>query len=306
MNVYAYYDKQKEYLKNNLPETSDITLVDSMDEAEYIVSGRFTEADHHTKLKGIIIPFTGHNGIDLAALRRHDLMLFNTTVHSVYVAEMAMRLLLGIMGNLQIYHERMKDCDWSNRNSESRLPWTTLINKRVGIYGFGRIGRHLKAMLAPFTTEVLTIDRGKDYGDAILVNDLEGLVEQSDAIVICAPLNRYTEDAFDADILARMHGMFLVNVGRGAIVNQKALYDALKDGTLQGYASDVWYNYPKNNEKKAPSDYPVHTLDNVLMTPHFGGFCDEAPNKMNAKVMNHLLNIEAGDFSEALDTEKLK
>ncbi len=304
MKVYTSNASHYQFLQENLPET--ITLTDKKEEANYYVAGRFSEEDYHENLQGIIIPFTGHNGIDLDALRRHNLKLFNTTVHSVYVAEMALRLTLGILGNLPLYHENMRKTRWSNRNNDERIPWISLLDKKVGIYGFGRIGRHLKAMLSPLTNQVYTIDRGKDYGDALLVDSLEALCEISDIVIVAAPLNETTENAFDDNILKTMHGKFLINVGRGAIINQAALYHRLKDGTLKGFASDVWYNYPKDTQYQAPADYPIHTLENVLMTPHCGGFAEESPRKIQQKVLDHLLNINAGDFSEMLDTSKLK
>ncbi len=304
MKIYTSDKEYIAYLKDKLP--SGVTLVSDKSTANYLVSGRFKAEDYHDELKGIIIPFTGHNGIDLPALKKYNLTLFNTTVHSIYVAEKALKLTLGILGNIQIYHPRMQRKDWSNRNGVDRISWESLLNKRVGVYGYGRIGKHLKSMLSPFTKYVYTIDRGKDYGDALKVASLEALVETCDVIIIAAPLNTSTKNAFDAKILTSMKDKFLINVGRGHIVNQKALYDSLKNNILKGYASDVWYNYPKNDEAIAPSDYPIHTLDNVLMTPHVGGFSNEAPLKLKEKVLDHIKNIANGDFSEALDPSILK
>jgi len=304
MKVYTQNQEYIDYLKDKLP--NGVSLTQNFNEANYALRGRFKASEYHENLKGIIIPFTGHNGIDLQAIKHYHLKLFNTTEHSIYVAEKAMKLTLGLLGNIHIYHTRMQKGDWSNRNTEARISWESLLNKRVGIFGYGRIGKHLSSMLKPFTQNIYTIDRGKDYGPCLLVDSLEALIDNTDLIIIAAPLNSTTENVFDEAALKRMKNKYLINVGRGLIVNQKALYETLKTNHLKGYASDVWYNYPKQSELTPPSDYPIHTLDNVLMTPHVGGFSTDAPLKLKEKVLEHITNIKNGDFKEALDPDKLK
>jgi len=294
MKVYAEYKDQKQHLKENLPEK--ITVTDKKEDADYLVVGRFKKDDYHENLKGIVVPFTGLNGIDLKTVKEKDLMLFNTTVHSVYVAEMAMRLTLAIMGHLQIYHPRMQKGDWSNlRDDENRLAWHSLIGRHVGIYGYGRIGRHLHNFLAPFGVTVNVIDRGKDYGDAKRVSYIHELVDASDVVIIAAPLNKATENAFDDTVLSRMKDKFLINVGRGTIINEEALFNRLKDGTIRGFASDVWFNYPKGDEPCPPSTFPLETLDNVLMTPHCGGLSHDSHQKILNAVLDRIIRIYEGD-----------
>ncbi len=307
MNIYVAYDNHKTYLKEHLP--AGFNVVDQKEDASWYVDGVLKEADVHEGLSGVIIPFTGHNGIDIDVMKKHDLTLFNTTVHSVYVAEMAHRLILASLGGLIQYHNNLTHQDWSGRTlgSEARIPWDSLINKSVGIYGYGRIGQHLETFLRPYTNKLFTIDRGKDYGDMNLVKDLDALVETSDVVVICAPLNAHTLDAFNGEVLSKMNDKTLINVGRGKIINEKALYQALTTGTLKRFASDVWYVYPDQDTPKTyPSNYPLHTLDNVIMTPHCGGHTEEAELAMQQSVLNQLKAIKQGDLSGALDIQKLK
>ncbi len=307
MKIYVAYDDHKQFLQTHLPK--GMTIVDDKASAEWLVDGALKAEDVHENLKGVIIPFTGHNSIDLDAMKTHNLMLFNTTVHSVFVAEMAHRLILASLGGLVTYHKNLEKGDWSGRTigSEERVPWATLIDQRVGIYGYGRIGKHLETFLRPYTKHLYTIDRGKDYGKMRLVPDLPTLIETCDIVVIAAPLNKYTENAFDKTILSKMQGKTLVNVGRGKIVNEKALYDALTQGTLARYASDVWYVYPnKDTDYPLPSRYPVHLLDNVIMTPHCGGHTETSQQAMIDSVYQQLIAIKNGDYANALDLNKLK
>jgi len=77
-------------------------------------------------------------------------------------------------------------------------------------------------------------------------------------------------------MLMSMKGKFLVNVGRGSIVNEEGLYEALKSGVLKGAAIDTWYTYPVTGVLGAPSRYPIHKLSNVVLSPHVGGSTNQA------------------------------
>jgi len=304
MHVYTPSKTYQTFLKAHLPE--DITLCDDPNKADVFITGNFSKDDGSENLKAVIIPFAGHNGIDLDAIESRGIKLFNTQAHAVYVAEKALKLTLGIMGNVQIYHENLRQKHWSNRHSNKRIPWTTLVNKRVGIYGFGAIGKHFKRFIEPFECTINVIDRGKDYGDAIARKDIYDLTANSDVIVIAAPLLNSTLDAFDDSVLKTMQDKFLINVGRGPIINEDALYHRLSDGTLKGFASDVWYQYPKKDEPVAPSKHPIHELKNVLLSPHFGGFNDQAQKKMRHQVLETLIKLSEGDDSDALNIDKLR
>ena len=83
----------------------------------------------------------------------------------------------------------------------------------------------------------------------------------------------------NARILSTMAGKFIVNVGRGEVVEEKALYEALKNGVLKGAGLDVWYTYPqpgKTGGIQLPSTYPFHELPNVVLSPHVGGLTPHA------------------------------
>ncbi len=302
MKIHTDNAKLKHFLKN----AENIDLANTYEEAEVTITGRFKESDLHNNLKAVIIPFTGHNGIDLNALKDNDIMLFNTTAHSHFVSEKALQLILAMLGNTVHYHNNLKGGDWSSRNLPSRKKWVSLWNKHVGIFGYGRIGRTLHALLEPFNCTVHVIDRGKDYGNAVTEKSLAALLKNTDITVIAAPLTSETENAFNAPMLNLLKGKYLVNVGRGKIIDEKALYESLKNGLIEGFASDVWYQYPKENEALSPSKYPIHTFDNVLLSPHTGGFTTEAENRMHEAILKTIQSIEKGDTASKLDLRKLK
>ena len=104
---------------------------------------------------------------------------------------------------------------------------------------------------------------------------LDQLLPRIAVLIITLPITSETEALIGAKQLSAMiPGGILVNVGRGPIVDQAALYQALKDHSLSAAGLDVWYNYPdtaEDREDTPPADYPFHELDNVVMSPHRGG-----------------------------------
>ena len=118
------------------------------------------------------------------------------------------------------------------------------------------------------------------------------MVEQSDFIVISLPLTPKTENLIDENILRKMKGKYLINIGRGNIINEKFLYCSLKDRTLTGAGIDTWYQYPdKESPEKLPSKYAFHELDNVVMSPHNAGYTDKAIEENILQIYNNIRRI---------------
>lgn len=304
MKVYTAHERIHEYLLSNPIE--GVEILSQKQGAHFILTGRYNKDDYHQNLRGIIIPWTGHNRIDLDAMREQNLMLFVTPTRSKYVAEKAVALTLSLLGKVNHYHTLLKEGNWAERNSSSRVPWVTIQDKTIGLYGYGRIGKKIHTMLQGFGCEFATIDREKEYPEDItLVKNLTNLVQVSDIIIIAAPLNDTTEGVFDERILSRMKHKYLINVGRGKVVNESALYNALKDKKLKGYASDVWYNYPKEKELCYPSSYPVHELDNILLSNHSGGYTKNTNTEVNKDIIKLLIKLNEENFEDALDLQNL-
>jgi phosphoglycerate dehydrogenase-like enzyme len=106
-------------------------------------------------------------------------------------------------------------------------------------------------------------------------SDLRRVLPHAHVLLVALPLTTETRGLIGATELALLpRGAVLVNVGRGAIVDEEALYTALRDGALGAAGIDVWYTYPPNAEARAhtfPSKYPFQDLDNVVLSPHRGG-----------------------------------
>jgi len=304
MKVYTEHERIKEYLLAH--PIDGVHILDQKEGAHFLLTGRYQKDDYHQNLRGIIIPWTGHNRIDLEAMRQENLMLFVTPTRSRYVAEKAVMLTLALMGKVMHYHDHLKEGNWAERNAATRVPWETIQDKTIGLYGYGRIGKIIHTMLKGFGCDFVTIDRGKEYpSDISIVKNVTNLVQMCDVIIIAAPLNETTEGMFDKRILSRMKNKYLINVGRGKIVDEEGLYLALKDNTLKGFASDVWYNYPKDKEMCYPSSYPLHELDNVVLSNHSGGYTMNTNDEVNKDIIKTLKKLNEENYEDQLDLENI-
>jgi phosphoglycerate dehydrogenase-like enzyme len=120
---------------------------------------------------------------------------------------------------------------------------------------------------------------------------LGALLPEADALVVCVPLVPDTDGLLGADELARLpaHAV-LVNVSRGPIIDEQALFEALQDGRLGAAGLDVWWRYPEDEPSRTatpPSRFPFHDLDNVVLSPHRGGSTTETANLR----MQHLARL---------------
>jgi len=145
---------------------------------------------------------------------------------------------------------------------------------RLGVVGLGEIGTEVARLADAFGMEVVGLRRtlrGDEICETWPNERLDELLERSDAVVVAAPLNSQTAGLFDADAFARMRpGSWFVNVGRGEIVDETALVDALVTGHVAGAGLDVFATEP------LPTDSPLWTLPNVVITPHCSGNTDRS------------------------------
>jgi phosphoglycerate dehydrogenase-like enzyme len=168
---------------------------------------------------------------------------------------------------------------WASPVYDDALPQTDTIGAaQVGFVGFGHIGQSAWNLLRTFgCTGAAITGRGLIGDDSGLRwtgarDRLNDLMRESDIIVVSAPLTVQTRGMIGATQLEALgpRGV-LVNVGRGPLVDEKALYNALANRDIAGAAIDVWYEYPAPDGVSAPSELPFADLDNLIMTPHSSG-----------------------------------
>jgi phosphoglycerate dehydrogenase-like enzyme len=260
----------------------------------YIITGSISvdQMDKAVKLKAIFVPYTGLNGLPLDEIKRRGIKVYNTHAHSKYVAEKAVSLTFALTGKVVKFHNKMTMGDWSNRTNINREKWFSMFGKKIGLYGYGHIGKEIHELLLPFGCEFHTLDRNRVYNDIIVHHTLEDLIRHVDLLYVCVPYTNNTKNSIGHKELDLLKDKYLVNVGRGNIIIEKELYDALLHRKIRGYASDVWYQYPSRNVPSIfPSVYPIHDLDNVVMSPHCGSFADTSKDEVMKDVYEKVTGV---------------
>ena len=259
------------------------------------------ELKRYPNLEAVIVPFAAINQLDIEALLARNIRIFNTSAHAPFVAERALALILAVLGKVVYFHKLLENGDWAGR-VEGRgfgKTWTSLFEKKVAIYGFGSIGQSLANLLKPFDVEIGILRRkGHNFLDFQTFDSLEDLARWSDVFVISAPLNDATKASVNQSVMAALKDSVLINVGRGEIVDEKALFESLSQNILAGFGCDVWYNYPTAETPICPpSHFPIETFENVVMTPHNGGSTETADEVKYLDVAEQLKMIARGDYS---------
>src|SRR5262249_22674021 len=151
----------------------------------------------------------------------------------------------------------------------------------VGIIGLGRVGYEVARRAAAFGCRVLAANRsargpGNGVERVFPLSELDQMLPECDYVALCTALGPETERLIDARRLALMKSSaFLINIARGAILDEDAIYAALRDRRIGGAALDVWWRYPDATEaERRPSRHPFHELPNVMMTPHCSGWTE--------------------------------
>lgn len=217
------------------------------------------------------------------------------------VAELALMLLLAAAKFALRYDSALRANDWRIRYDRPG-PSILLDGRTAVILGYGAIGRRLAGLCRALGMRVLATRRNCSaaYDDGVATihppADLPRLLPQSNALLICLPHTAETNGLIGAAELDRLpHKSILVNIGRAQIVDEAALYAALKSGRLHAAGLDVWYSYPPDEAGRAnhsPSAYPFNELDNVIMSPHRGGAADETA-RLRMTALAEFLNAAA-------------
>ncbi len=221
--------------------------------------------DAADSLKAVFAYKTGVDDFPLDALARKGVTLCNSHVNSRYIAEYAFSLAVTLASRTAEYDRKMRKGDWSLADPY----WKSVFGMRVGLVGYGGIGRAVHDILSAAGIKAYTIDRGKRYDGITALPTLEALCEKCDMLILSLPSTRDTDKMFDARILGLLGGKYIVNVGRNNCIDESALYAALKSGALGGAAIDTWREKQRDgNIPLKPFDEPFDALDNVVLSSH--------------------------------------
>ena len=202
------------------------------------------------------------------------------------MASAAVTLVLALTHRLVQRHELLHAGRWAEGR---HLLGLGLRGRTLGIVGYGRIGREVARLLAPYEMRVLVTTRSDPDDESVVRVPLETLLEEADVVVLACPLTPETHHLLDAPRLALMKpGAYLVNVARGAVVDQIALGAALREGRLAGAGLDVFEPEP------VAGDDPILALENVVGAPHALGYTDQLFRDCVGSVCDALRDVATG------------
>lgn len=235
--------------------------------------------DGAPRLRIVANAVVGYEHVDREACRARGITVTNTPdVLTDATADLTFALILSSVRGLPAAERSLRAGDFHGWGFWDYLGGD-LRGRTLGIYGMGRIGQAVARRAAPFGMHVIYHSRARltpDHEVELGVEwvDFDGLIARSDVLSLHAPLTPETRHAIDADALRRMRpGAFLVNTARGALVDEAALVDALRDGRLAGAGLDVY--------EREPQIHPgLLDLPNVTLLPHIGSATRETRTRM--------------------------
>src|SRR5215471_1754593 len=245
---------------------------------------------------------TGIELIDLTALPR-GVSVCNAFGHETAIAEYILMVML-------VWSHRFREieADFRTRSSwrpswvQSGPPHGEILGSTVGIVGLGRVGREVARRAAAFGCRVIAANRSprpaEDGVERVYpLSELDDMLPLCDFVVLCTALGPETDGLIDGRRLALMkRSAFLVNIARGAVLDEDAVYAALHDRTIGGAALDVWWQYPDAAEpERRPSRHPFHELPNVIMTPHCSGWTEGMVARRWAEVAANINRFVRGE-----------
>ncbi len=236
---------------------------------------------HGKNLRVIGRAGVGVDNIDIPTATNKGIAVLNAaSANTVSVVEYTFSLMLALSREIPRAHMSLTNGQWE----KSSFMGVELFQKTLGLIGLGKIGREVAKRAKAFGMQILAYDPFIESDSFIAAgveeSDLQNLLRQSDFISIHVPVTKYTKYLIGEESLKICKSNSrIINTARGGIIDERALYQALKNGTIAGAALDVY-------EKEPPGENPLLGLDNVIATPHLAATTVEALQRV-AEVTAH-------------------
>ncbi|MFW9907310.1 MAG: 2-hydroxyacid dehydrogenase [Candidatus Thorarchaeota archaeon] len=275
-------------------------------DADVVASGRVPE-EYIRSAKSLRMIQGFGAGIDKidrnAVLERGDVIVCNSHVNAPEVAEYAIMLLLAMAKQIILCDREMRMGNW-------RLAWggpspnAELRNKTCLIVGLGNIGTEIAKRLRAFDITVIAATRTGESQNAhfvqsiVRIGEAKETIQMADFIILSLPLTEESMNLVDEEFLSWMKPTsLLVNISRGEIIDEAALYQSLKGNGIAGAALDVWWDYPEvwGGSGKMPSEkFPFHQLENVILSPHRAAYSENIMRDQVRFVGENILRFVEG------------
>lgn len=247
-------------------------------------------------VQAVFVPFVGVDHLPAEVFLQRGVRVFNSHGNARFVAERTLALLLCCTGKVLEYHQDLSQGVWHGWAGKGIFDtWDSIVGGTVTLLGAGAIAQWIARYLKLFDCKVAcyrkrVVETPPEEFDGVYY-DLRKALDIADIVISTLPLTEETRGLIGKEELSWMQGKILVNVGRGEVIEEEALYYALKEGVLKAACIDTWYSYPAGGEEvHFPSRFPFQDLPNVVLSPHVGGFTPKATIE-NIKVT--VANLEA-------------
>lgn len=240
-----------------------------------------------TRLRYVGVMATGYNVVDTEAAAKRDIVVTNVpTYGTASVAQMVFAHLLNLTQRVGDHSAAIHQGKWAAASDWCYWdsPLVELAGLTMGIVGFGRIGQAVAKLAHAFEMRALTATQPVvPVPDYVRLVDLEEVFRTSDVVTLHCPLTPETDGLAGRERLALMKSTaFLINTGRGPLVDEQALADALRDGRIAGAGLDVLCQEPP------PKDHPLTGLDNCFVTPHIAWATAASRRRLLDTVINNV------------------
>lgn len=279
------------------PRTAPDDIVERCLDADMVLTNKVPFCKHTLvllpRLKYIGVLATGYNVVDVEAAADLDIVVTNIPAYSTdSVVQTTFAHILAMTNRVEHYTRQNRDGRWSSNADFTYwdTPLVELSGKTIGIVGLGNIGTKVARLARCFGMEVyaFTSKMSSDLPEGIQKTTFEGLLAVSDILTLHCPLNHATHEIINASSIAKMkRGALLVNTGRGPLVNERDVAEALHSGQLGGYGADVMCQEPP------AADNPLFSAPNAYITPHVAWATFEARQR--------LMDIAVGNVKAFID-----
>ncbi len=293
--IWEVRNELQEYLRNGLSkvkklnlifldDVSEETLMKHAPEADILVGWRPSREllDTASNFRLFINPGVGvqhHIDTFREISKTRNVTLINGHGNTYFTAQHAVAMLLTLTNGIIPHHNWMTEGLW--RRGDSHAKSIPMRDRKIGLLGYGAVNQKVHRFLSGFDVEFLILKRtwkgDEEFPTPIkqfLREDIDVFLKETDILIVAVPQTEETIGMIGEKELKLLGPEgFLVNVSRGIVIDEEALYNALSQKTIAGAAIDVWYEYkpePDEEGRKFPTRFPFHKLDNVVLSPHRG------------------------------------
>lgn len=282
--------------------TSKTEVKERIADADIIITNKVVigkdEMDAAKNLKLICLAATGYNNIDIKEAVKRNMTVANVKNYSTEaVAQATFSMILTLMNSVREFDKSSKNGEWSSSPIFTLLkyPVVDLYGKKIGIIGYGTIGKRVGDIAKAFGMEVVAAKRkGVEYTDDFR-RDFDDVIRECDVITIHTPLSESTKDMIGQRELSMMKkNAIIINTARGGIINEEALYNALKNNIIKGAGIDVMAVEPPSK------DHPLLTLENVVIMPHVAWASTESRQRLINGIAENIKKYKEGKSAEIM------